>query len=92
MDSAVMDRRPPHPGHRHAGEPRPPLKAVPFALIAVVTVVDVLAPPDVRPGPFPVAAPAVTAPFAAPWMTGFVGAVAVAAQVTWPWCGPPPPT
>ncbi|MFJ9824815.1 PP2C family protein-serine/threonine phosphatase [Streptomyces sp. NPDC101160] len=51
-----------------------------FALIAVVTVVDVLAPPDVHLGPFLIAAPAVTASFAGPRMTAFVGAVAVAAQ------------
>ncbi|MEU9178320.1 PP2C family protein-serine/threonine phosphatase [Streptomyces sp. NPDC048550] len=77
-----MDHRPPHPSLRHVGEPRLPLLAVPFALIAVVTVVDVLAPPDVHLGPFLVAAPALTASFAGPRMTGFVGAVAVLAQVT----------
>ncbi|MBT2481522.1 PP2C family protein-serine/threonine phosphatase [Streptomyces sp. ISL-94] len=54
--------------------------AVPFALIALVTVVDVLAPPEVHLGPFLVAAPAVTASFAGPRMTGFVGLVAVLAQ------------
>lgn len=57
------------------------LLSVPFALIAVVTVVDVLAPPEVHLGPFLVAAPALTASFAGPRMTGFVGAVAVLAQV-----------
>lgn len=55
--------------------------AVPFALIALVTVVDILAPPEVHLGPFLVAAPAVTASFAGPRMTGFVGLVAVLAQV-----------
>ncbi|MFG2875389.1 PP2C family protein-serine/threonine phosphatase [Streptomyces sp. NPDC048337] len=54
--------------------------AVPFALIALVTVVDVLAPRDVHLGPFLVAAPALTASFAGPRMTGFVGLVAVLAQ------------
>lgn len=58
------------------------LLAVPFALIAIVTVVDILAPPDVHLGPFLVAAPALTASFAGPRMTGFVGAVAVLAQST----------
>lgn len=82
MYPGVMDHRPPHPSHRHVGEPRLPLLAVPFGLIAVVTVVDVLAPPDVHLGPFLVAAPAITASFAGPRMTGFVGAVAVLAQVT----------
>ncbi|MGW7189687.1 serine/threonine-protein phosphatase, partial [Streptomyces sp. NPDC054838] len=55
--------------------------SVPLALIAVVTTVDVLAPPDVHLGPFLAAAPAVTASFAGPRATAFVGAVAVAAQV-----------
>lgn len=53
----------------------------PFALIAVVTVVDVLAPPEVHLGPFLAAAPAMTASFAGPRMTGFVALVAVLAQV-----------
>ncbi|MFF9912485.1 PP2C family protein-serine/threonine phosphatase [Streptomyces sp. NPDC013457] len=51
-----------------------------FALIAAVTVVDVLAPPEVHLGPFLIAAPAVTASFAGPRMTAFVGAVAILAQ------------
>ncbi|MFF4453557.1 PP2C family protein-serine/threonine phosphatase [Streptomyces goshikiensis] len=75
-----MDHRPPHPRSRRPPEPRLALLAVPFALIAIVTVVDILAPPDVHLGPFLVAAPAVTASFAGPRMTGFVGAVAVLAQ------------
>ncbi|MEU9859740.1 PP2C family protein-serine/threonine phosphatase [Streptomyces sp. NPDC047971] len=56
------------------------LLAVPFALIAVVTVVDILLPPEVHLGPFLIAAPAVTASFAGPRMTALVGAVAVLAQ------------
>ncbi|MEU6017037.1 PP2C family protein-serine/threonine phosphatase [Streptomyces sp. NPDC047515] len=56
------------------------LVAMPFALIAIVTMVDVVAPPDVHLGPFLVAAPAVTASFSGPRMTAFVGAVAVLAQ------------
>ncbi|MEV8231160.1 PP2C family protein-serine/threonine phosphatase [Streptomyces sp. NPDC079167] len=54
--------------------------AVAFALIAVVTVVDVVVPPEVHLGPFLVAAPALTASFAGPRLTAFVGAVAVLAQ------------
>jgi serine phosphatase RsbU (regulator of sigma subunit) len=54
--------------------------AVPIALIAIVTVVDILAPPSVHLGPFLVAAPAVTASFAGPWATGCVGALAVLTQ------------
>ncbi|MFE6664598.1 PP2C family protein-serine/threonine phosphatase [Streptomyces sp. NPDC057697] len=56
------------------------LYVVPFALIAVVTAVDVSVPPDVHLGPFLVAAPAVAATFSGPRMTAFVGAVAVLAQ------------
>ncbi|MFE2012333.1 PP2C family protein-serine/threonine phosphatase [Streptomyces sp. NPDC059491] len=56
------------------------LLAVPFVLIAAVTVVDLLVPPDVHMGPFLIAAPAVTASFAGPRTTAFVGAVAVVAQ------------
>ncbi|MER5357402.1 PP2C family protein-serine/threonine phosphatase [Streptomyces sp. NPDC002785] len=56
------------------------LVAVPFVLIAVVTVVDLLSPADVHLGPFLVAAPALAASFTGPRMTAFVGAVAVLAQ------------
>lgn len=52
----------------------------PFALIAVVTVIDINVPPEVHLGPFLVAAPALTASFAGPRMTAFVGVVAVLAQ------------
>ncbi|MFG2718966.1 PP2C family protein-serine/threonine phosphatase [Streptomyces sp. NPDC048416] len=61
--------------------PRHALTAVPFALIALVTVVDLLAPPDVHLGPFLAAAPAVAASFAGPRTTGLIGGVAVLAQV-----------
>ncbi|MFJ8567777.1 PP2C family protein-serine/threonine phosphatase [Streptomyces sp. NPDC093514] len=76
-----MELRPSHPPHHRSSKVSHVQLAVPFALIAVVTLVDVLAPPDVHLGPFLVAAPAVTASFAGPWMTGFVGLVAVLAQV-----------
>ncbi|RST08918.1 serine/threonine-protein phosphatase [Streptomyces sp. WAC07149] len=56
------------------------LLVVPFALIAAVTTVDVLSPPEVHLGPFLIAAPALAASFAGPRMTAFVGAVAVLAQ------------
>lgn len=55
---------------------------LPLVLIAVVTTVDIIAPPDVHLGPFLVAAPAITASFAGPGLTAFVGAVAVLAQAT----------
>lgn len=54
--------------------------AMPFALIALVTVVDIVTPSDVHLGPFLVAAPALAASFAGPHLTAFVGAVAVLAQ------------
>ncbi|MGW7434294.1 PP2C family protein-serine/threonine phosphatase [Streptomyces sp. NPDC054861] len=57
------------------------LLAVPLGLIVVVTVVDILAPPEVHLGPFLAAAPAVTASFAGPRTTGLIGAVAVLAQM-----------
>lgn len=56
------------------------LIAVPFVLIAVVTVVDVTTPPQVQVGPFLVAAPALTATFAGPRLTALVGGIAVLAQ------------
>ncbi|GAA0673355.1 PP2C family protein-serine/threonine phosphatase [Kitasatospora atroaurantiaca] len=55
--------------------------AIPLALIVVISVVDILAPPQVHMGPFLVAAPAITASFAGPRMTAFVGFVAVLAQM-----------
>lgn len=54
--------------------------AVPLGLIAVVTAVDIVAPPEVHLGPFLIAAPAVTASFAGPRTTALIGAVAVLAQ------------
>ncbi|WP_314225627.1 hypothetical protein [Streptomyces zaehneri] len=47
-----------------------------------MTVVDILAPPDVHLCPFLMAAPAITASFAGPRMAALVGAIAVLAQVT----------
>ncbi|MFC0850146.1 PP2C family protein-serine/threonine phosphatase [Streptomyces noboritoensis] len=72
---ALNARRHPYYRLRHA------LLAAPIALIALVTVGDILAPSDVHLGPFLVAAPALTASFAGPRITGFIGAVAVLAQV-----------
>ncbi|MFJ7203884.1 PP2C family protein-serine/threonine phosphatase [Streptomyces sp. NPDC098789] len=75
-----MGHRLRHPGRGGGREPRLALLPVPFVLIALVTVVDILAPPGVHLGPFLVAAPALAASFTGPRMTGFVGAVAVLAQ------------
>lgn len=66
--------------HRRSREPLHALLAVPLALIAIVTVGDILAPPEVHLGPFLAAAPAITASFAGPRTTGCVGAVAILAQ------------
>ncbi|GGU70139.1 hypothetical protein GCM10010211_39730 [Streptomyces albospinus] len=57
------------------------LVAIPLALIAVVTVLDISAPTSIHLGPFLVAAPAITASFAGPGLTGAIGALAVAAQI-----------
>ncbi|MFD4232242.1 serine/threonine-protein phosphatase, partial [Streptomyces sp. NPDC058545] len=56
--------------------------AIPLAWIVAVTVIDVLAPPDIHLGPLLVAAPAVTASFGGPWTVGLVAALAVIAQTT----------
>ncbi|MCX4825778.1 serine/threonine-protein phosphatase [Streptomyces sp. NBC_01142] len=66
--------------HRRSQGPYDVRLAVPIALIVVVTVVDILAPPEVHLGPFLVAAPAITASFAGPRTTGIIGALAVLAQ------------
>ncbi|WP_329383187.1 serine/threonine-protein phosphatase [Streptomyces sp. NBC_01351] len=76
-----MERRSTRVGPRRPGELGHALLVVPLVLIAVVTVVDVLAPPDVHVGPFMVAAPAITASFAGPRTTGAIGALAVLAQM-----------
>ncbi|WP_373309074.1 PP2C family protein-serine/threonine phosphatase [Streptomyces lateritius] len=54
--------------------------AIPIALMVAVVVIDVLAPPDIHLGPLLVAAPAITASFAGPRLTGAVAALAVVAQ------------
>ncbi|MYT27687.1 MULTISPECIES: PP2C family protein-serine/threonine phosphatase [unclassified Streptomyces] len=57
------------------------LIAVPLALIAAVTALDINSPTTIHLGPFLVAAPALTASFAGARLTAAVGALAVAAQV-----------
>ncbi|MFD0020102.1 PP2C family protein-serine/threonine phosphatase [Streptomyces sp. NPDC058382] len=54
--------------------------AVPVAWILAVSVIDVLAPPDIHLGPLLVAAPAITASFGGPRTVGLVAALAVVAQ------------
>ncbi|MFE4856513.1 PP2C family protein-serine/threonine phosphatase [Streptomyces sp. NPDC056670] len=76
-----MDLQALRAARRRSLAPRHALLAVPLAMIAIVTAGDLLVPPDVHLGPFLAAAPAVTASFAGPRTTGFIGAVAVLAQV-----------
>ncbi|MGW0557295.1 PP2C family protein-serine/threonine phosphatase [Streptomyces sp. NPDC002926] len=61
-------------------QPSTGLVAIPLAIIAAVTVIDISIPTTVHLGPFLVAAPAITASFAGPALTGAIGALAVVAQ------------
>ncbi|REK86954.1 serine/threonine-protein phosphatase [Streptomyces inhibens] len=61
------------------------LLAVPLVLIVVITVVDLLVPADVHLGPLLVIAPAITASFAGPRLTGVIGGLTVAAQAFIGW-------
>ncbi|MGI5406147.1 PP2C family protein-serine/threonine phosphatase [Streptomyces chartreusis] len=74
----MVPRRP--KGLQWSQEPPQALLVVPILMIVIVTVVDILAPASVHLGPFLVAAPAVTASFAGPRMTAYVGVLAVTAQ------------
>lgn len=69
------------PGSRRSWQPSTGLIAIPLAIIAGVTVIDINIPEAVHLGPFLVAAPALTASFAGPGVTASIGALAVAAQV-----------
>ncbi|MFM9369957.1 PP2C family protein-serine/threonine phosphatase [Streptomyces sp. Da 82-17] len=67
-------------GLRRSGRGERLLLVLPVALIVLVAVIDVLAPAHIHLGPLLVAAPAVTAAFAGPWLTGLIAALAVVAQ------------
>ncbi|MEU1948094.1 serine/threonine-protein phosphatase, partial [Streptomyces sp. NPDC020125] len=54
---------------------------IPLLLIGLITLGDVLSPASVRLSPLLIAAPAMTASFAGPLLTGCVGLLAVAAQI-----------
>ncbi|MFC4015251.1 PP2C family protein-serine/threonine phosphatase [Nonomuraea purpurea] len=56
------------------------LVLVPLALIVLITAADILTPRQIHLGPLLVVAPAITASFAGPWLTGGIGAVSVASQ------------
>lgn len=61
------------------------LLVIPLALIVVITGVDLLVPADDHLGPLLVIAPAITASFAGPRLTGVIGALAVLAQTFIGW-------
>lgn len=67
-------------GSRRSARTSRALVAIPIAWIVVVSVVDVLAPPDIHLGPLLVAAPAITPSFGGPRTVGVVSALAVIAQ------------
>jgi serine phosphatase RsbU (regulator of sigma subunit) len=64
-------------GQSRPGRPGTGLVAVPLIAMAVIAVVDVLSPPDVHLGPLLVVAPAFTAAFGGPRLTGVIGALSV---------------
>jgi len=57
------------------------LVAIPLALIVLIVLGDVFGPASVRLSPLLIAAPAMTASFAGPLLTGCIGLVAVGAQI-----------
>jgi serine phosphatase RsbU (regulator of sigma subunit) len=57
------------------------LLVIPVVLIVLIAVADIHSPPDVHLGPALVIAPAITASFAGPWVTGLIGVLALTAQV-----------
>ncbi|UXY40173.1 PP2C family protein-serine/threonine phosphatase [Streptomyces albidocamelliae] len=61
------------------------LLVIPIVLIVLITAVDQLVPADIHLGPLLVIAPAITASFAGPWLTGLVGFLAVGAQAYIGW-------
>ncbi|MFB7663624.1 PP2C family protein-serine/threonine phosphatase [Kitasatospora sp. NPDC056138] len=75
LRSQLGIRRPWRPGHV------PALVVIPLALIVMICVVDILAPPHVHLGPLLVVAPAITVALAGARLTALIGALAVAAQV-----------
>ncbi len=57
------------------------LVAIPVGLVVVITVVDIHSPETIHLGPLLVVAPAITASFGGPRLTGLIGALAVGAQI-----------
>ncbi|MET8331589.1 PP2C family protein-serine/threonine phosphatase [Streptomyces sp. NPDC005181] len=67
-------------GLRESWRPGHALLVIPVVLIAAITAVDILLPQDIYLGPLLVIAPAITASFEGPALTGVIGLLAVAAQ------------
>ncbi|MCC9310558.1 SpoIIE family protein phosphatase [Kitasatospora sp. RB6PN24] len=65
---------------RQLWKPSHALLAFPLVLIVAITAADLVVPADVHLGPLLVIAPAITASFAGPRLTGLVGLLAIAAQ------------
>ncbi|WP_405140522.1 serine/threonine-protein phosphatase [Sphaerisporangium sp. NBC_01403] len=55
--------------------------AIPLALIAVISLADILTPREISLSPLLVTAPAITASFAGPWLTGLVSIITIADEV-----------
>lgn len=72
----------PQDGLRRPARAGRALVAIPIAWIVAVSVIDVLAPPDIHLGPLLVAAPAITPSFGGPRTVGLIAALAVIAQTT----------
>ncbi|MEZ0094931.1 PP2C family protein-serine/threonine phosphatase [Streptacidiphilus sp. EB129] len=77
-----MDTRERMVGERAPWRPGNGLVAIPLAAIALIAVVDILSPPDVHLGPLLVVAPAFTAAFAGPRLTGLLGLLSVLTLVS----------
>lgn len=81
----VVDVRRYAAGVRQPWQSSHALLVIPIVLIVVITVVDQLVPADVHLGPLLVIAPAITASFAGPRLTGLIGFLAVGAQAYIGW-------
>ncbi|MBP2047713.1 serine phosphatase RsbU (regulator of sigma subunit) [Streptomyces griseochromogenes] len=80
-----MDVRRSFAGVRRPWQSSHALLLIPIVLILVITVTDQLVPADVHLGPLLVIAPALTASFAGPGLTGLIGFLAVGAQMYIGW-------
>lgn len=69
------------PGARRAVRPSHALLVIPLGLIILIMIADVFTGRSSQLGPLLIVAPAVTASFAGPRLTGLMGALAVAGQV-----------